>query len=221
MGDSANWEKPDGSNGEYVGPAIDGLGYGNFVLADDIRLTNSIEYSTNPDVKIDDMGNTHIVWSDGRNNITDIDGPNQVHYMQIDIFRNGDLQGELDLNTTITVSDSSLSESNLTYGQNPKLDLDTDNSIYISWFESDSSQSRLITSRLQSPQGAPDGSLYLHSDLYQAYGPVPMITSDTDICYNAECSNGSICPLWTGQVSGPLAKRGALSLILLSGPTPF
>ena len=58
-------------------------------------------------------------------------------------------------------------------------------------------------------------------DLYQAYGPVPMITSDTDICYNAECSNGSICPLWTGQVSGPLAKRGALSLILLSGPAPF
>ena len=57
--------------------------------------------------------------------------------------------------------------------------------------------------------------------IYQAYGPVPMITSDTDICYNAECSNGSICPLWTGQVSGPLAKRGALSLILLSGPTPF
>ena len=55
LGDSANWEKPDGSNGEYVGPAIDVLGYGNFVLADDIRLTNSIEYSTNPDVKIDDM----------------------------------------------------------------------------------------------------------------------------------------------------------------------
>ena len=180
LGDSANWEKPDGSNGEYVGPAIDVLGYGNFVLADDIRLTNSIEYSTNPDVKIDDMGNTHIVWSDGRNNITDIDGPNQVHYMQIDIFRNGDLQGELDLNTTITVSDSSLSESNLTYGQNPKLDLDTDNSIYISWFESDSSQSRLITSRLQSPQGAPDGSLYLHSDLYQAYGEISTETISPD-----------------------------------------
>jgi len=180
LGDSANWERPDGSNGEYVGPAIDNLGYGNFVLADDIRLTNSIEYSTNPDVKIDDMGNTHIVWSDGRNNIMDIDGPNQVHYMQIDIFRNGDLQGELDLNTTITVSDSSLSESNLTYGQNPKLDLDTDNSIYISWFESDSSQSRLITSRLQSPQGAPDGSLYLHSDLYQAYGEISTETISPD-----------------------------------------
>jgi hypothetical protein len=180
MGDSANWEKTDGSNGEYVGPAIDILGYGNFVLADDTRLTNSIEYSTNPDVKIDDMGNTHIVWSDGRNNITDIDGPNQVHYMQIDIFRNGDLQGELDLNETITVSDSSLSESNLTYGQNPKIDLDTDNSIYISWFESDSSQSRLITSRIQSPQGQPDGSLFLHSDLYQAYGEISTETISPD-----------------------------------------
>ncbi|MDB4818854.1 hypothetical protein OAH59_00150 [Euryarchaeota archaeon] len=183
LGDSANWEQPDGSYGEYVGPAIDGAGYGNFVLADDIRLTNSIEYSINPDVKIDDMGNAHIVWSDGRNNITDIDGPNQVHYMQIDIFRNGDLQGELDLNETITVSDSSLSESNLTYGQNPKLDLDTDNSIYISWFESDSSQSRLITSRLQSPQGRPDGSLFLHSDLYQAYGEISteIISPDSQI----------------------------------------
>ena len=65
--------------GEYAGPSIDGLGYGNLVIVNDTRITHSAEWSTSPDIDIDEYGNVHLSWTDGRFNVMDRDGPSQIH----------------------------------------------------------------------------------------------------------------------------------------------
>ena len=124
--------------GEYSGPSIDSLGYGNLVVSNDTRITHSTEWSTNPDIDIDEYGNVHLSWTDGRFNVMDRDGPSQIHYMQIDPNRDGNLDGEaINLNDTVTVVDSAIESSNLTWGVNSRIVVDSDDSVNLVWFETE------------------------------------------------------------------------------------
>ena len=190
-GDSATSIDPDtGQYVEDIGPSLDyvwqddGSGWGtigHFVLVNDTRLTNGHGWSSSPDVNVGDNGNIHVVWVDGRSTIPSKVGPSQLHYMQIDLDRAGVLDGEadgLDMNQVAVVSDSAVIGSDMTWGSNPRVDFDNDNSIHITWFEStpdtDGEKSRieLRWTRIQAPQFDEDGQMPLGRTLEQAYGVI-------------------------------------------------
>ena len=162
--------------GEYIGPSIDPFsGYGNLVIANDTRLTNGDGWSSSPDVDIDDYGNVHVVWADGRFGVTERQGPSQLHYMQIDLDREGDLDGEfdgLDLDLTTTVLNTAIADSNRTWGAYPTVTSDSDDSVHMTWFETDNYRNDLRWTRLQLPQRDSNGDLDLDQTLNQAYGLV-------------------------------------------------
>ncbi len=188
-GDSATSIDPD--SGQYVediGPSLDyvwqdNIGWdtiGHFVLVNDTRLTNGHGWSSSPDVNVDDEGNIHVVWVDGRSTIPSKVGPSQLHYMQIDLDRAGILDGEhdgLDMSEVAVVSDSAVLGSDMTWGSNPRVDFDNDGSIHITWFESspqtdqERSSVELRWTRILSPNLI-DGQLPLGRTLEQAYGVI-------------------------------------------------
>ena len=97
----------DDQTGEYIediGPNLDyiwqdGIGWstiGHFVLVNDTRLTSGHGWSVNPEVNVDDDGNVHVVWVDGRDSMPGKDVASQLHYMQLDLSRAGVLDGEAD-----------------------------------------------------------------------------------------------------------------------------
>ena len=190
-GDPATSIDPDtGQYVEDIGPSLDyvwqedGSGWGtigHFVLVNDTRLTNGHGWSSSPDVNVDDDGNVHVVWVDGRSTIPSKVGPSQLHYMQIDLDRAGVLDGEadgLDMNQVAVVSDSAVIGSDMTWGSNPRVDFDNDNSIHITWFEStpdtdgENSRIELRWTRIQAPQFDEDGQMPLGRTLEQAYGVI-------------------------------------------------
>ncbi|MEE3318736.1 MAG: hypothetical protein VX182_03275, partial [Candidatus Thermoplasmatota archaeon] len=189
-GDPATSIDPDtGQYVEDIGPSLDyvwqedGSGWGtigHFVLVNDTRLTNGHGWSSSPDVNVDDDGNVHVVWVDGRSTIPSKVGPSQLHYMQIDLDRAGELDGEaagLDLSQTTVVTDSAVIGSDLTWGSNPRVDFDNDGSIHITWFEStphtddENSRVELRWTRILSPQIV-DGEMPLGRTIDQAYGVI-------------------------------------------------
>ncbi len=154
---------------EYVGPSMDPLGYGNLVIANDTRLTFDAGWSTSPDVTLDNRGNAHITWIDGREADTNnASAPSQLHYMQVDLDRNGSLQGEIDLNATTTVVDTAMQHSNLTWGASPRVDTDTDGSVYLSWFETEDDRVDLRMTRMRAPD-LQNGQLPLGLTADEAY----------------------------------------------------
>ena len=191
----------DPVTGQYVediGPSLDyvwqdGGGWGtigHFVLVNDTRLTNGHGWSSSPDVNVDDAGNIHVVWVDGRSVIPSKVGPSQLHYMQIDLDRAGVLDGEadgLDMSEVAVVSDSPVLGSDMTWGSNPRVDFDNDGSIHITWFEStpntddENSRVELRWTRILSPQLV-DGEMPLGRMLDQAYGVINtrVITTSND-----------------------------------------
>ena len=189
-GDPATSIDPDtGQYVEDIGPSLDyvwqedGSGWGtigHFVLVNDTRLTNGHGWSSSPDVNVDDDGNVHVVWVDGRSTIPSKVGPSQLHYMQIDLDRAGELDGEaagLDLSQTTVVTDSAVIGSDMTWGSNPRVDFDNDGSIHITWFEStphtddENSRVELRWTRILSPQIV-DGEMPLGRTIDQAYGVI-------------------------------------------------
>ena len=199
-GDSATSIDPDtGQYVEDIGPSLDyvwqddGSGWGtigHFVLVNDTRLTNGHGWSSSPDVNVDDNGNIHVVWVDGRSTIPSKVGPSQLHYMQIDLDRAGVLDGEadgLDMGQVAVVSDSAVVGSDMTWGSNPRVDFDNDGSIHITWFEStpdtdgENSRIELRWTRIQAPQFE-DGQMPLGRTLEQAYGVINtrIIATSTD-----------------------------------------
>ena len=199
-GDPATSIDPDtGQYVEDIGPSLDyvwqedGSGWGtigHFVLVNDTRLTNGHGWSSSPDVNVDDDGNVHVVWVDGRSTIPSKVGPSQLHYMQIDLDRAGELDGEaagLDLSQTTVVTDSAVIGSDMTWGSNPRVDFDNDGSIHITWFEStphtddENSRVELRWTRILSPQIV-DGEMPLGRTIDQAYGVINtrIITTSTD-----------------------------------------
>ena len=188
-GDSATSVDPDtGQYVEDIGPALDyvwqdGIGWGtigHFVLVNDTRLTNGHGWSSSPDVNVDDNGNIHIVWVDGRSSIPSKAGPSQLHYMQLDLSHAGILDGEpegLDISEVAVVSDSAVQDSDMTWGANPRVDFDNDGSIHVTWLESmDGSHEEGTTvelrwSRIVDPILI-DGAMPLGRTLEQAYGVI-------------------------------------------------
>ena len=198
-GDSATSIDPEtGDYVEDIGPALDyvwqdGIGWstiGHFVLVNDTRLTNGHGWSSSPDVNVDDDGNIHVVWVDGRSTIPTKAGPSQLHYMQIDLGRAGILDGEadgLDISEVAVVSDSAILDSDMTWGSNPRVDFDNDGSIHVTWFEStphtdqEDHRVELRWTRILSPQLV-DGMMPLGRTVEQAYAVIDtrVITSSDD-----------------------------------------
>ena len=192
----------DEDTGEYIediGPGLDyvwqdGLGWstiGHFVLVNDTRLTNGYGWSVNPEVNVDDEGNIHVVWVDGRDSMPGQDVPSQLHYMQIDLSKKGILDGEhdgLDLSQVAVVTNSAVPGSDMTYGANPRVDFDNDGSVHITWFESlenaitDEERVELRWTRINSPQLNSDGELPVGQTLTEAYGVINtrIIASSSD-----------------------------------------
>ena len=192
----------DESTGQYtedIGPETDwywqddGSGWasiGHLVLVNDTRLTQGHTWAMNPDVNVDDDGNIHVVWIDGRSQFPSKEGPSQLHYMQIDPTRAGELDGEaegLNLEETVVVKDTAIPHSNLIWGANPRVDFDRDDSIHITWFETQESKENtpgiveLRWTRIQSPIMNGFDELPLNRYLTQAYSVVNTrtITSST------------------------------------------
>ena len=188
-GDSAH--SIDSETGQYLedlGPDVDwywredGSGWdtvGHFVLVNDTRLTKGHTWALNPDVNVDDDGNIHVVWIDGREQFPSKSGPSQLHYMQIDPTRGGVLDGEaygLNLDETVVVRDTAIQQSNLIWGANPRVDFDRDDSIHITWFETgakwDADIVELRWTRIQSPVMNGFEEIPLNRYLTQAYSIV-------------------------------------------------
>ena len=192
----------DDQTGEYIediGPNLDyiwqdGIGWstvGHFVLVNDTRLTSGHGWSVNPEVNVDNDGNVHVVWVDGRDSMPGKDVPSQLHYMQLDLSRAGVLDGEaagLDLNQVAVVTNSAVPGSDMTYGANPRVDFDNDGSVHITWFESmedtitDEGRVELRWTRINAPQLNNDGELLIGKTLTDAYGVINtrIIASSSD-----------------------------------------
>jgi hypothetical protein len=192
----------DDQTGEYVediGPDLDyvwqdGLGWstiGHFVLVNDTRLTSGHGWSVNPEVNVDEEGNIHVVWVDGRDSLPGRDASSQLHYMQLDLSRKGILDGEadgLDLSQVAVVTNSAVPGSDMTYGANPRVDFDNDGSVHITWFESmddtisDEGIVELRWTRINAPQLNSEGELSTGQTLTDAYGVINtrIIASSSD-----------------------------------------
>ena len=125
---------------EYVGPSIDSEGYGNLVIVNDTRVTETSGYSTDADVVVDDLGDIHITWSDYRSGfVTDEFANSQLNYARIDPDRAGENDGSpLDMDQTAIISPSSIASSNLSWASKPVIGLDS-RGVNIAWFEFDES----------------------------------------------------------------------------------
>ena len=199
VGDSGHTiDENTGQYQEDIGPDTDwywredGGGWdtvGHLVLVNDTQISQGHGWALNPDVNVDDEGNIHIVWIDGRSEFPSKDGPSQLHYMQLDPDRQGELNGEpngLVLSEVSTVKDTAVLSSNLIWGANPRVDFDRDDSIHITWFETgamaDSNVVELRWTRIQSPVMNGFEELPLNRYLTQAYSVVNTrtITSSAD-----------------------------------------
>ncbi len=200
VGDSGHTiDEETGQYQEDIGPDTDwywredGGGWdtvGHLVLVNDTQLSKGHGWAVNPDVNVDDDGNVHVVWIDGRSVFPSKEGPSQLHYMQLDPDRQGALDGApwgLNLDEVTTVKDTAVLHSNLIWGANPRVDFDRDDSIHITWFETQESKSdtpgvvELRWTRIQSPVMNGFDELPLNRYLTQAYTVVNTrtITSST------------------------------------------
>ena len=99
VGDSGHTiDENTGQYQEDIGPDTDwywredGGGWdtvGHLVLVNDTQISKGHGWALNPDVNVDEDGNIHIVWIDGRGEFPSKDGPSQLHYMQLDPDRQG------------------------------------------------------------------------------------------------------------------------------------
>ena len=109
------------------------------VIVDDTIIAEN-ETATSVDLEYDNQGNLHLTWLGAKNHHTStVIGEHrygELNYMQIDLDRNGDLLGSINLEQTITTTPTTIISTNssdrgLYY---PTLDLDGEN-IHITWTE--------------------------------------------------------------------------------------
>ena len=81
---------------EDLGPSIDGLGYGNLVVVNDTRITLNDAYSLHPSIAVDNSGNTHLAWMDGRAYGFDIDVNYEIYYTRLRLRGAGEWNGAPD-----------------------------------------------------------------------------------------------------------------------------
>ena len=191
VGDSGHTiDEITGQYQEDIGPDTDwywredGGGWdnlGHLVLVNDTQISKGHGWAVNPEVNVDEDGNIHIVWIDGRSTFPSKEGPSQLHYMQLDPDRQGALDGEpngLVLEEVMTVKDTAVLQSNLIWGANPRVDFDRDGSIHITWFETQQAKAgdagvvELRWTRIQAPVMNGFEELPLNRYLTQAYSVV-------------------------------------------------
>jgi len=99
------WQKGDpgtfvdttsGSYYEDIGPSLDGLGYGHLVVVNDTRITLNDAYSLHPAIAVDNSGNTHLAWMDGRAYGFDIDVNYEIYYTRLRLRGAGEWNGAPD-----------------------------------------------------------------------------------------------------------------------------
>ena len=78
---------------EDIGPSIDGLGYGHLVVVNDTRITLNDAYSLHPAIAIDNSGNTHVAWMDGRAYGFEIDVNYEIYYTRLRLRGAGEWNG--------------------------------------------------------------------------------------------------------------------------------
>ena len=90
-GDSGTEANQNGYYVEDLGPSEDEQGYGHLVVVNDTQITNNPAYSLHPSIAIDNSGNTHLAWQDGRlypgcegrTGGIDIEGAYEVYYTRL------------------------------------------------------------------------------------------------------------------------------------------
>jgi len=97
---SPSWQKGDPGTfiagdtyTEDIGPSIDGLGYGHLVVVNDTRITLNDAYSLHPAIAVDNSGNTHLAWMDGRAYGFDIDVNYEIYYSRLRLRGAGEWDG--------------------------------------------------------------------------------------------------------------------------------
>jgi len=78
---------------EDIGASPDALGYGHLVVVNDTRVTLNDAYSLHPAIAIDNSGNTHVTWMDGRAYGFDIDVNYEIYYTRLRLSSAGAWDG--------------------------------------------------------------------------------------------------------------------------------
>jgi len=78
---------------EDLGASPDALGYGHLVVVNDTRITLNDAYSLHPAIAIDNSGNTHVTWMDGRAYGFDIDVNYEIYYTRLRLSSAGAWDG--------------------------------------------------------------------------------------------------------------------------------
>ena len=78
---------------EDLGASPDALGYGHLVVVNDTRITLNDAYSLHPAIAIDNSGNTHLTWMDGRAYGFDIDVNYEIYYTRLRLSSAGAWDG--------------------------------------------------------------------------------------------------------------------------------
>jgi len=81
---------------EDLGPSLDGLGYGHLVVVNDTRITLNDAYSLHPAISVDNSGNTHLAWMDGRAYGFDMNVNYEIYYTRLRLRGAGDWDGAPD-----------------------------------------------------------------------------------------------------------------------------
>ena len=165
---------------EDIGPSIDGLGYGHLVVVNDTRITLNDAYSLHPAIAVDNSGNTHLAWMDGRAYGFDIDVNYEIYYTRLRLRGAGDWDGApqgLPSYGIKQIVDSAVSDieglesisANRPFAPNshmPALFTDSFDNVHLSWLDNsnETQGETLVYTRLNHthddyPQGFPLNSL--------------------------------------------------------------
>ena len=89
----AGLEEIGGRYTEDLGPSQDENGYGHLVVVNDTRVTLDDAFSLHPSLAIDNSGDTHITWMDGRDYGFDKDDNYEVYYSRLRLRGTADWNG--------------------------------------------------------------------------------------------------------------------------------
>ena len=172
----------DSSGGTYsedTGAAADGY----LVVVNDTRVTIDDAYSFHPSIGVDNQGNTHIAWMDGRDYGFEKDVNYEVYYTKLRMQGAGAWDGAEEGLSTYAIKqieDTPLSNvegnsglpSNSPYGGNsvfPALLTDNQNNIHVAWVDSGnlSASEEIVYTRLNSTSNTGPGETAL--DPWETY----------------------------------------------------
>ena len=167
---------------EDLGPSLDGLGYGHLVVVNDTRITLNDAYSLHPAISVDNSGNTHLAWMDGRAYGFDMNVNYEIYYTRLRLRGAGDWDGAPDGLPSYGIKqivDSAISNvegidgipTGRPYGANshmPSIITDSFDNVHFAWLENsnESQGESIVYAKLNNtnddyPEGFPLNSLAL------------------------------------------------------------